>query len=397
MLEILLANEVFAGILGAGLIGTIAYQARAVLSLARDALVRRFTCEMTVHSDTAAFLYINEWLARRPEAAHIRRAHLSESHEGDRWTFSVGEGRHLFARCRPFILVTRIVQEGSNSLVTRQKLNIRTLGGGQRALRSIVASAVKINEGDDHTEIFLWHAKGDYWNRIGKEKSRKFSSVVLHGDQADRISRDARHFFASSEWYAERGVPWRRGYLFHGPPGTGKSSTVRALAGDLGKNIYVVSLNSLPDDSGLLECVSCVPTDTILLMEDIDAALTTRGRDEPGEDPKPGISLAGLLNALDGVASGTGRLLVMTSNHPERLDPALTRPGRVDTQECFGMFGVAEIDEMVHRFHPGLRLLDLPEGLEVQPAELQDVLMSAPSDELEDRILRINTKRMEAN
>ncbi len=391
MLEALLANDVFAGVLGVGVIGTVAYHARAALALSWRCLVRRFTCEMTIHSGDSTFLYVNEWLARRSETACIRRTHLSESHEGDHWAFSVGTGCHVFMRSRPFMLVTREIQDGSNTIFTRQKLTIRTFGGGQRALRMIVDEAMQINKGDGRTQVFVWCDKGRYWQRASKERSRKFSSIVLRGDQAERILGDARHFFLAEEWYAEHGVPWRRGFLFHGPPGTGKSSTVHALAGELGKNIYVMSLNSMENDSSLMNCIACVPEDVILLIEDIDAALTSKRRSTSDEEEEiySGISLAGLLNALDGVASGSGRLLVMTSNHPERLDRALTRPGRVDVREHFGLFGRDEVDRMVDRFHPGLRLLDLPQRMEVQPAELQGVLMSAPVDELEEKISRL--------
>lgn len=388
MIETLLANDVFAGVLGAGLIGTLAYQARSWLILAWHAGVRRFTCEMTVHSGDPAFLYVNEWLARQPASNCARRVHLSSSYEDGKWALSVGEGIHWLLRCRPPMMVVRTFEQDAMNLVTKQKLSLRVLGGGQASLRRIVEEAMAINEGDGLTEVKLWLAKGHYWRIIGRERARRLSSIVLAGEQAERILGDARRFFSAQDWYAERGVPWRRGYLFQGPPGTGKSSTVHALAGELGKNIYVASLNSLPDDAALMEFISCVPSDTILLLEDIDAALSFKDRGE--SDPEePGITLAGLLNALDGVASGSGRLLVMTSNHPERLDSALTRPGRVDVREHFGLFGRDEVDRMVDRFHPGLRLLDLPQRMEVQPAELQGVLMSAPTEELGEKIRKL--------
>ncbi len=390
MIESLLDNDVFAGVLGAGALGALAYQARAVLILAWHAFVRRFTCEMSVHSGDPAFLYINEWLARQPAARRARRVHLSTSYEDDKWALSVGEGIHWMLRCRPPMLVVRTFEQNSSiSAITKQKLSLRVLGGGQAALRRIVDQAMEINEGDGRTEVQLWLGKLGYWRRIGREQARQLSSIVLPAGQAERILEDARYFFSAQDWYAERGVPWRRGYLFHGLPGTGKSSTVHALAGELGKNIYVVSLNSLPNDSALLEFISNVPIDAILLLEDIDLALSSKGRNGSGEEDEPGISLAGLLNALDGVAAGSGRLLVMTSNHPERLDPALTRPGRVDVQEHFGLLGRAEVDRMVYRFHPGLRL-DLPGHLEISPAELQGLLMSAPTGELAEGIRKLS-------
>src|SRR5690606_7749955 len=128
-------------------------------------------------------------------------------------------------------------------------------------------------------------------------------------------------------------------------PGTGKSSFILALAGHLGLNLCLLSLSGLSlDDQGLQNLLSCVPSRSIVLIEDIDAAFGNSGDVTPNDlatsqsllgtrnkkDKSIGITFSGLLNAIDGVASGEGRLLFMTTNHPERLDPALIRPGRID-------------------------------------------------------------------
>jgi len=147
--------------------------------------------------------------------------------------------------------------------------------------------------------------------------------------------------------YAERGIPFRRGYLLHGVPGSGKTSLIHSLAGELGLDIYVVSLSSKGmSDNTLTTLMGHVPSRCILLLEDLDAAFTRSVSRDASSTGAPTasntnstttetndgstLSLSGLLNSLDGVAAAEGRLLFATTNHIERLDPALSRPGRMD-------------------------------------------------------------------
>lgn len=218
----------------------------------------------------------------------------------------------------------------------------------------------------------------DYaWDRQTLRPSRPMSTVSLDQEQKAKIVIDINEYLhpASARWYAARGIPYRRGYLFHGPPGTGKTSLSFALAGIFGLDIYCISLMEVGlTESDLNKLFADLPRRCIVLLEDIDSAGLRRPdelteskekkseestNDDSSDDgsitkinksdatpavPVPGqptvgfkslISLSGLLNALDGVASHEGRVLIMTTNCPEKLDAALIRPGRVDLQVHF--------------------------------------------------------------
>lgn len=148
------------------------------------------------------------------------------------------------------------------------------------------------------------------------------------------------------------------GYLFYGPPGTGKSSLSTALAGEFGLDLYEVKIPSVGSDADLEQMFQEIPPQCIVLLEDIDAVWTAEREYPEREDrtagsgsrsPSSNCTLSGLLNVLDGVGSQEGRIVIMTTNKPERLDSALTRPGRVDLKVHLGNISRKSAEDMFMR------------------------------------------------
>ncbi|KAL2037742.1 hypothetical protein N7G274_009467 [Stereocaulon virgatum] len=232
------------------------------------------------------------------------------------------------------------------------------------------------------------------WMKVATRPSRPIETVVLELEKKNRVLADINEYLHPStpRWYANRGIPYRRGYLLHGPPGTGKSSLAWAIAGVFGLDIYCISLvdpNLTEEDLSIM--FNALPRRCVVLLEDIDAAgLNKRQETENVEKDKTedaaakigaeitkafksvqnhdknkeGISLSGLLNAIDGVASHEGRVLIMTTNFPDKLDDALIRPGRIDMKVEFTNATRSQIYELfVRMYSPDSFVKVLPEQI----------------------------------
>ncbi|KAG2065446.1 P-loop containing nucleoside triphosphate hydrolase protein [Suillus decipiens] len=228
-------------------------------------------------------------------------------------------------------------------------LKISVIARNNDILKKLVLEAKREYEKDAEHRVHIFMADTTYgcWRWNGARQKRPMSSIVLQPGVKDMLLADCKDFLCSEDWYAERGIPFRRGYLLHGVPGSGKTSLIHSLAGELGLDIYVVSLSSKGmSDNTLTTLMGHVPSRCILLLEDLDAAFTRSVSRDASSTGAPTasntnstttetndgstLSLSGLLNSLDGVAAAEGRLLFATTNHIERLDPALSRPGRMD-------------------------------------------------------------------
>ncbi|OGM50813.1 hypothetical protein ABOM_000801 [Aspergillus bombycis] len=190
------------------------------------------------------------------------------------------------------------------------------------------------------------------WSRYSTQPSRNISTVIFDRKNKDELLNDINEYLhpRTRRWYSDHGIPYRRGYLFSGAPGMGKTSLASALGGLFGLNVYVLSLlGPKRNESKLMKLMSDIPSRCIVLLENVDAAGLGR-RSLRGEQIQPGdfseaqlytppasgaqtpvntISLSGLLNAIDGV-----------------LDAALIRPGRVDMHVDFQLPSVEQMREL---------------------------------------------------
>lgn len=229
-------------------------------------------------------------------------------------------------------------------------LTVRCFGFSPKALKDVIDEAWKIHRENDQarlTAVYRPIARSGGWKCVARRNRRSLSTIVLDPTEKDQLLEDVSFYLAGEarEWYAARGIPYRRGYLFHGRPGTGKTSLSMAIAGQFGLDIYIISLlDPHINDTFLHTFFTNLPKGALILLEDIDSAGLARETFEKSLVSYGGgrrarssyhtvstrVTLSGLLNAIDGADSPEGHLLIMTTNVPEALDEALIRPGRID-------------------------------------------------------------------
>ena len=257
----------------------------------------------------------------------------------------------------------------SNFLPPRRQVTLTIWGTRERELLlEIIAEAREEWEAGHPAALHYFFHRYNYWNSRPMP-SRPRNTVYLPEGVMDDLFADARRFLAGRARYEPMGIPWRRGYLLHGPPGGGKTTLVQCLATELGLPLYYLSLAALRSREDLAELLDNVRCGSLVLIEDIDciaAAAERMNKHDGGAVNDSGtqsatvqtkITPSDLLNTIDGIIASQGRILVMTTNYPERLDRALVRAGRVDRRL---EIGYARREELLS-FHAAARRAEMTE------------------------------------
>ena len=180
----------------------------------------------------------------------------------------------------------------------------------------------------------------------------KWDDLVLDYKIRSLLKDDFESFFEREAWFRANKLPFRRGYLLHGPPGNGKSTAVRAMMTSRGLTAYTTRFfDPKIDDSDLdhLFELAVKNRPSMVLLEDLDRAFPKTG------ETKSRVSLQQLLNNLDGVGTGEGIVVVATANEPTILDPAiLRRPGRFDRVVHFPNPCAELRQQYLQQLNPGL-------------------------------------------
>lgn len=398
----MLQNQFATGLGATAILGGLVYQLKAFPRKIWRFVLSRATIELVVNSKDPAYLWFDKWLSMQPYSKRAKNL-LFKSGAGSnqipgldeddlesmetKWILVPGTGSHLFVWRRTLVYLNRESKAPPNARISQslnsETLNFRVIGFNQKIIRELIEDAKQVATNKSLVSIRMWSG-GEYWKQVRGKTIRPLDTIILKHGQMARILEDLEWFEQAKDWYRHRGIPYRRGYLFSGPPGTGKTSLVLSLAGHLNRPVCVLNLSSITTDSSLFDAISDAPVNSIITIEDIDCANQSKIRSEESSEKGEkesfvGISKAGLLNAMDGISTPDGRIFIMTTNFPERLDPALIRPGRADVHEKFEYFGKEEQLLMAERFY-GVNSLFEPLDTLVSPARMQAAFTMYPDD-----------------
>lgn len=330
--------------------------------------------------------------------------------------YEQSQGMQIFVHQKRIFFVKRTLGEGhtyySNRYKRTEVMNISCLGRSPQPIKDLVEEVFQMNKDKERTMTIIRRPfTGGYssrlsWSRLTAKPRRALDTVILDPVQKQSVLKDIEEYMDEStqSFYGDHGIPYRRGYLFHGPPGCGKTSFCLALASKFNLDVYVLTLlDHELQDSDLMSLMNQLPSPSLLLLEDIDTAGLSRkkpfadtagssgggmfgggGRrvmhrglppgavaaasasakpdpnldsdDEDTNKQATRVSLSGLLNAIDGVAAPEGHILIMTTNKPHELDDALVRAGRISVKVAFTNASQQQAEEIFLRMY-----VDLPQ------------------------------------
>ncbi|GLT72345.1 hypothetical protein SLA2020_442880 [Shorea laevis] len=325
-------------------------------------------------------LYLNS--VNYPSASTCRRLTLSRSKSSNRISFTVAPNHTVHDTFRGHALSwTHHVDTVQDSLEEKRSFTLKLpKRHGQPLLLPYLDHVTKRAEAFERVSrerrLFTNNGHGSFesgWVSVPFRHPSTFETLALEPELKKQITEDLTAFAGGREFYHRVGRAWKRGYLLYGPPGSGKSSLIAAMANYLCYDVYDLELTKVSDNSELRALLIQTTNRSIIVIEDIDCTMdltadrmqtkTTsskrRGgrrsaemgaRAEVGEEGEKGrVTLSGLLNFTDGLWSSCGeeRIIVFTTNHRDNVDPALVRCGRMDVHVYLGTCGIHAFKSLV--------------------------------------------------
>jgi mitochondrial chaperone BCS1 len=384
--------EIVKAALYASTIGSLLYLVKS-LPMRFMAWLRRVTlCSVTVSNNDPAYAWLQLFFAKENLGQRARRLVVSTNehveNDNDDYDDEVKSKRHSSIAYKPDVGAYLIRYKGYPLLLetTRERIEQRNMYSEtltitsvfrRKLLLDLLSEAATVAKEREKKAIKLYTASNTYWANAGERPFRFLSSLVYDENIGTMLLSDTQKFLTEKTWYQEMGIPWRRGYLLYGPPGNGKTSLAFALASELKFDVYILNLASGLSDDNVQGLMSRVPEGGIVVLEEVDEVFNGTKKAN-----RSGVSHTGLLNALDGISSREGRIVIMTTNYKERISPALIRPGRADVHLYVGNATQTQVRKMFERFYPESALtLDFAKeveklGYDISMAALQNHLLT---------------------
>lgn len=280
-----------------------------------------------------------------------------------------GYGFHFFFIGYRLFWFTKATLPSTGSEREKENIIITTLGRTQQPLLNLVDVFAPLPKAEAHVKVYNW-GNSD-WSVVASIPERSLDTVCINEAIKKALINNVQRFINEPEWFANKGLPYKLSVLFHGCPGSGKTSLIKALASHFKRSVFIVDLSAM-SNSIFQSAIQRLPHNALLLLEDVEAATTAVNARKSADDSanasqsKPALSLetsisdvmgfsltlSGLLNTLDGIIPMHDVIVCMTTNHLNKLDPALIRKSRMDYMYEIGAMQNAEIWSYIDLMYP---------------------------------------------
>lgn len=377
------SNAFFQGGFVIALLAGLAAYARALPRQIRNVFIRYGTVTISFNSDDSLFKWFIQWLDSQPFTHNktTLRATTKEANAQVNTVYALAEGNYIVRLKGLWTYIGRHKEESKGgeatlaNLMPKEMFTLQVFRWNRKKLYKLVESICADLSNQHKDKVILYEFSWGSWEPVASQPKKDLGHTILRAGVKEELLADIEDFQKSEAWYAERGIPYQRGYLLEGLPGTGKTSLIYGLASQLDYKLCPIKLSSITDER-MAKAFLTVPPRSIIVIEDIDAFFNGR----KCVIKKDGTTtFSGLLNAINGLAVAHGRLLFITTNHVEKLDAALLRVGRLDKQLRFDHVDSHQAQQLFLAFFPGevARALEFGEQCakhQFVPASIQEHL-----------------------
>jgi chaperone BCS1 len=340
---------------------------KGIASNAASFLKRKFFTTIYISNNNWAYYVLMDLFDNMKITKNLRLIRFQNGRWGENNTISIGFGTGFHVvKYRNKTFFIKVLEKENQYYDESLGISITLFGKSETFVQELRQDIYRIKNNcsrkDD--EIAVMTIKDNVWKKTVITNKRDMDTIFIPQQQKRALLYSIEKFINDKDWYIKNGIPYQLGILLYGPPGTGKSSLIKAVAGYFDKNICLLRASELEK---IQEAIVDLPKESILVIEDIDSNSLVHDREAKNNDrqilvqanasrrsapdSKPPLNLSDVLNTFDGLLASPGRIMIMTTNHIDKLDPALIRPGRADLKLEIGYINAETFSAFVRHFY----------------------------------------------
>lgn len=367
-------NPIFMGIIGIYGLAVITFIFRSVPEKIFNFVIKQITTHVVLFNTDEAYFAFLKWVSEHKRHLWVRNFTVGEHGS----SLNIGFGTIWFIYKSRLMFMERSKIENNNTLGRKEEIKLSVVGRDQSIFLDLFQHIIPDQDGESLYTRILNFKVDMGWYVLCRSYKRPLESIFIEKSKLDAITDHIDNFINNKEWFRKNGIPYRTGIVLYGPPGTGKTSLIKALCAKYDKNLYNINLASVNDDM-FRAALADVLEHSIVAIEDIDVFDVKVKRKNDSIDKRDPVSdnqltLSGILNAIDGAASGEGRILIITTNDINALDSALLREGRFDLKVEIGYMSQESYISYLEKFYPGYNFKNVAVMPNLTPAKLQKLI-----------------------